>query len=406
MNSIPTKTDLNVVLLEARDYTDALFALVRPDSLYERPIPERHRIIFYLGHLEAFDWNLVGQTSVAMEPFQPECDKLFAFGIDPPSDQLPQDKPSDWPSLREIQQYTGRLRQALDRVLKEVPEQILHVALEHRLMHVETLAYILHQLPTGQKRVSTTQETLSEFPPSHRMIDIPDGIVTLGQHRSEDFGWDNEYDRHEVYVPTFSISKYKVTNRQYLEFVQAGTKPPYFWASRGKEWFYRASFGDIPLALDWPVYVTQQEATSYAEWAGMALPTEAQYHRAAYGTWSDEERLYPWGNVPLDIRQGPFNFLRWDPISVSATPLWDSAFGVSQLLGNGWEWTSTVFHPFSGFQPYTFYPGYSGRFFDGEHYVLKGASPLTADRLTRRSFRNWFRPSYPYGYFGFRCVKN
>ena len=77
----------------------------------------------------------------------------------------------------------------------------------------------------------------------------------------------------------------------------------------------------------------------------------------------------------------------------------------SQLVGNGWEWTSTVFAPFPGFTPFPFYRNYSEPFFDGQHYVLKGASPRTAARLARPSFRNWFRPSYPYVYATFRLVE-
>jgi formylglycine-generating enzyme required for sulfatase activity len=74
------------------------------------------------------------------------------------------------------------------------------------------------------------------------------------------------------------------------------------------------------------------------------------------------------------------------------------------MTGNGWEWTSDIFAPFEGFEPHPHYPGYSADFFDGGHYVLKGASPRTADLLTRPSFRNWFRPEYPHMYAGFRLV--
>jgi formylglycine-generating enzyme required for sulfatase activity len=77
---------------------------------------------------------------------------------------------------------------------------------------------------------------------------------------------------------------------------------------------------------------------------------------------------------------------------------------VHDLVGNGWEWTSTVFEGFPGFRPMASYPEYSADFFDGQHYVLKGASPATATDLLRRSFRNWFRPQYPYIYATFRCV--
>ena len=89
---------------------------------------------------------------------------------------------------------------------------------------------------------------------------------------------------------------------------------------------------------------------------------------------------------------------------MNATPAGDSRWGVSQLTGNGWEWTSSVFEPFPGFEPFPFYRGYSADFFDGRHFVLKGASPRTAKRLARQSFRNWFRPRYPYVYAGFHLV--
>src|SRR5437879_7807162 len=80
-------------LMEARARTDTLFGMVKPDALYERPIPERHRIIFYLGHLDAFDWNQIGQGALGLKPFHASFDQLFAFGIDPPVGQLPEDKP-------------------------------------------------------------------------------------------------------------------------------------------------------------------------------------------------------------------------------------------------------------------------------------------------------------------------
>jgi formylglycine-generating enzyme required for sulfatase activity len=89
---------------------------------------------------------------------------------------------------------------------------------------------------------------------------------------------------------------------------------------------------------------------------------------------------------------------------VGSHPAGDSAFGVSDLVGNGWEWTETVFAPFPGFEALPFYGGYSADFFEGRHYVLKGASPRTDTSLLRRSFRNWFQPRYPYAYATFRCV--
>ena len=122
----------------ARQLTDSIFSLLKPEALYSRPIPERHRLIFYLGHLEAFDWNLICRKTLGVASFSPEFDTLFEFGIDPPVGQAASDQPSDWPSVEEIQAYNRRVRARIDELLDQAPEQIVHVALEHRLMHAET----------------------------------------------------------------------------------------------------------------------------------------------------------------------------------------------------------------------------------------------------------------------------
>ena len=102
-------------VLEARRRSDALFDLVRPGSLYERPIPERHRIIFYLGHLEAFDWNLLGRNFPDLKTSHLELDRLFAFGIDPVGGGLPADQPSDWPHSDAVRNYVSQVRRCARR---------------------------------------------------------------------------------------------------------------------------------------------------------------------------------------------------------------------------------------------------------------------------------------------------
>jgi iron(II)-dependent oxidoreductase len=429
-------------LSEARGRTDEIFAMVRPDSLYERPIPERHRIIFYLGHLEAFDWNLLRERILGLEAFDPDFDKLFAFGIDPVDGGLPSDQPIDWPSAADARAYVTRIRESIDAGLEVLEsadwdstasgtdfttKTLLNVAIEHRLMHAETLAYMLHQLQLDRKLRIQRKPELIVPPTSPRMNEIPAGDVTLGLSRRDKnaFGWDNEYEAQTVDVPAFSIDKYKVTNGQFLDFVAAGgyanpacwteedwnwrtakdIRHPVFWNRNRDRWYYRTMFDEIPLPLDWPVYVSLAEAKAYARWAGKSLPTEAQWHRAAYGTESGPERPFPWGSAAPNPSKGNFDFNSWDPTPVDAFPEGQSAFGVADLLGNGWEWTSSPFEPFPGFHAFSFYPGYSANFFDGKHYVMKGGSARTAACMLRRSFRNWFQPHYQYVYAGFRCVK-
>ena len=394
----------------AQSRTDELFALLTPSALYSRPVPERHRLIFYLGHLEAFDWNLICRQSLGIPSFHPQFDKLFEFGIDPPVGKAPADQPADWPSVEEVLAYNRRVRRIIDDSLDQAPEQLVHVAIEHRLMHAETLAYLLHNLPYDQKSAAPIQALHHNRALAPGMIEIPAGYATLGQKTGE-FGWDNEFDQHRVPVPAFAVSKYKVTNGDYLKFVEDGAAPPHFWTprdgdQRDEKWSYRGMFAEIPLPLNAPAYVTHRQAAAYARWVGKDLLTEPQFHRAAFETPDQKERPYAWGNAMPDATHGNFDFHHWDAVDVDATPAGDSAPGVSQLVGNGWEWTSTLFGPFSGFQPFPFYPGYSKNFFDEEHYVLKGASPRTASCFLRPSFRNWFRPDYPYVYATFRLTEN
>jgi iron(II)-dependent oxidoreductase len=392
-------------LAAARAQTDLLFEHLIPEAIYDRPVSERHRLIFYLGHLEAFDWNQVCRGALDLPSFNPSFDRLFAFGIDPPEGKAPVDTPSDWPSVAEVERYNTRVRVEVDRAVATAPEQILRVAIEHRWMHAETLAYLLHNLPLDSMAAPAHGRKSSCPPPRPRMIEIPRGAATLGRPEGDGFGWDNEFREHPVEVEPFSISKYKVSNGDYLEFVREGGDPPPFWIRRGEEWNLRAMFEEVALPFDHPVYATWNGAHAYAKWRGKRLPTEAEFHRAAFGTPSGAERNYPWGAEAPTTAAGNFDFRSWDTEPVTASRDGDSAFGVSQLAGNGWEWTSSLFAPFPGFEPFPFYPGYSADFFDGAHYVMKGASPRTAAALLRRSFRNWFRPNYPYMYAGFRLVE-
>src|SRR5579859_1781043 len=109
--------ELLLRLVDARRRSDELFRIVRPESLYARPIPERHRIVFYIGHLEAFDWNLLHERVLGLRSLNPEFDRLFAFGIDPVGGGLPTDKPSDWPTMEQVQGYVREMRDSIDQRL-------------------------------------------------------------------------------------------------------------------------------------------------------------------------------------------------------------------------------------------------------------------------------------------------
>jgi iron(II)-dependent oxidoreductase len=375
--------NLKQELAKARFQTDSLFSAIDPASIYDRPIAERHRMIFYLGHVEAFDWNQMAQSGAAVRSYNPAFDKLFELGIDPEPGQLPSDTPSDWPSSEEIFAYRTKIRDSVDRHLSGIPQDVAEMMIEHRHMHAETFAYIVHNLDYSKKKGPAPHLSKGEAV-RPEMVRIPAGDATLGKNPEDGYGWDNEFRAYTVPVPEFSIGKYKVSNGEYLDFVNDGGTVPHYWAKRDGHWFWRGMFSEILLPLAWPVYVTLEQAKAYAAYRGSTIQSEAQFHRAV------PQAFEPGAN--LDYRY-------WDPVPISR------ATGISQMIGNGWEWTNTVFAPFDGFSPKPSYAGYSANFFDGKHFVLKGASPRTSEKLVRPSLRNWFRPDYPYVYATFRLCQ-
>jgi formylglycine-generating enzyme required for sulfatase activity len=393
--------DFKTELQRARTHTDSLFDLVSHETLYQRPIPARHRLIFYVGHLEAFDWNQLARGVLRRPSFDPTFDALFEAGIDPPPGQAPQDTPADWPAVEAVRAYGARTRAAVDEIWSQTPADMQQMVVEHRWMHAETICYLLHQLDLALKRRPIAEKPRVAPAPRSQFIRIPAGEARLGQPNGE-FGWDNEFPAHTQSVPEFEISKHKVTNAEYLRFVKDGGAAPLFWREHDGAWWLRRMFDEVPLPPDAPVYATHQQASAYAQWANAALPTEAQWHRAAY---KDDGQAYPWGNAAPNGVHGNFDFVDWDPVAVTTHPAGDSAYRVSQMVGNGWEWTSTPFAGFDGFAAHPYYPGYSANFFDDDHYVLKGGSPVTSRKLLRRSLRNWFRADYPYVYSSMRLVR-
>ena len=399
-----------------RERSAQLFGLVREEAYYDKPIPLRHPFVFYDGHLPAFSFNTLCARGLQQPAIDPELQRLFERGIDPGTlDDAQRHARLDWPTASEVRRFArecdARVVDALasadiDRDDRPtlVHAQAAYTILEHEQMHHETLAYIIHQLDPS-RRNAVEQRHVDRAVPPQAAREIEAGTATLGTSIGEvPFAWDNELVKHTVDVAAFSIARYPVTNGDWLRFVGAGGPRPQFWIERDGAWYLKTLFEEIPLPLSWPVYVTHRQAQAYAAWTGTRLPTEAEYHRAAFSAPDGSERSFPWGEGAPESRHGNFDFQRYDPEPVDAHPAGTSAWGVCDLVGNGWEWTSTPFAPFDGFVPMASYPQYSADFFDGKHYVMKGASPVTARELVRRSFRNWFYDDYPYMYAKFRCV--
>lgn len=421
----------------ARAMSRRLFALVDDEAYYSRPISLRNPIVFYEGHIAAFAVNTLLKRALGEPAIDDRLERIFARGIDP-EDEAAVGPEAAWPSREAVADYVReadrRLRLAIGTADIDRPghdlldrAEAVYAAIEHEEMHQETLHYIWHRLPLSQKRAPAGYRFEVEGAvPDREQVPIEAGLATLGVERHDaPFAWDNEVPSLVVQVPPFSIDRHDVTNADFLEFVESGgyrderlwnmdawawrshegVEHPLFWERCDGAWHWRGMFALVPLPPAWPAYVSHAEAEAFARWRGGRLPTEAEYHRAAFGDVAGSERRLPWGDAPPADHHGNFGNVRFDPIPVGTRPEGASAFGVHDVIGNGWEWTSSPFRPFPGFSPRASYPEYSADFFDDRHYVLKGASPATPAATIRRSFRNWFRPHYPYVYATFRLVR-
>lgn len=422
-----------------RQRSAQLFDLVDEASYYSKPIDLRHPIVFYEGHLPAFSFNTLVKRGLGGASIDPHLEALFARGIDPHESEanLSHDPRAGWPSRAEVRSFAA---EADSRVIKALQDgdieqpghplldraEAAYTILEHEAMHQETLLYMWHRLPFDAKRAPDGYTPLvAGAAPRQFDITVPAGNATLGVGADDvDFSWDNERARMVTAVDEFAIDAHNVTNEAFLLFVQAGgyrnqqwwrdedfawvveqrIEQPLFWELHDGQLKWRGMFALIDLPMSWPVYVSHAEASAFARWRGRRLPTEAEFQRAAYGTPAGDERKFPWGDAAPDATRGIFDFESWDPGPAGSRAAGASAWAIHDLSSNGWEWTSSVFAPFDGFTPLPSYPEYSADFFDGEHLVMKGASPATARELLRPSFRNWFRPRYPYVYAGFRTV--
>ena len=255
------------------------------------------------------------------------------------------------------------------------------------------------------------------------MISIPGGAFQMG---SDDLhGYDNEKRAHSVDVANFEMDARPVTVGDWLRFIGAGgydcsdfwapegfawlqrerVAHPEYWLSFDGDWRYYSADGIRSLELDEPVTaLSWYEADAYARWAGKRLPTEAEWEFAAtHDPELGRSRRFPWGEDPTGAAAADCELRDWKPKSVR-THGKPNAMGLYGMAGGVWEWTSSPFLPYPGFQPFP-YDGYSLEHMDGKHYVCRGGSWATDRRILRSTFRNWYVPTYRQGFLGMRCAR-
>ncbi|HEX4833267.1 MAG TPA: ergothioneine biosynthesis protein EgtB [Trebonia sp.] len=297
---------------------------------------------------------------------------------------------------------------------------------QHEAQHDETML-ATHQLRDGAPALSAPAP-----PPAPAdaaalpgEVLVAGGPFTMGTS-AEPWALDNERPAHQVDVPAFYLDTTPVTNGQYERFIadggyddprwwtaagwdhrqEAGLVAPLFWARDGGTWL-RASFGvTAPVAADEPVvHVCWYEADAYARWAGRRLPTEAEWEKAArFDPASGRSRRYPWGDADPGPAHANLGQRHLRPAPAGSYPGGAAPCGARQLIGDVWEWTSSDFSPYPGFEAWP-YKEYSEVFFGPGYKVLRGGAFGVSPVACRATFRNWDYPIRRQVFAGFRTAR-
>ncbi len=342
-------------------------------------------------------------------------------------------------ALPTLAEMTKRLREIRGRVIDrlasvEFDEQnpllrdgyVYNMVLQHEYQHNETILQTL-QLKKGKPYRAPRQISFVALAPVWpEMVSFGGGKVSIGTH-DRSAAYDNERPEHLIHLAPFQIDRFPVSNAQYLEFIEnngydrrefwskggqrwlaeTGTEAPKYWSRAGEGWITRTMDVERPLDPTRPVcHVCYYEAEAFAAWAGKRLPSEFEWEVAA--SWNPSTKRaqnFPWGDSPANARSANIDQLAFDTAPLGTFDRNVSPLGCYGMIGDTWEWTSSDFNGYPGFQSFP-YKEYSEEFFGPEYKVLRGGSWATRPGAIRSTFRNWDYPIRRQIFSGFRCAQD
>ena len=372
-------------LAEARQRTLALIAPLDDERLNRVYSPILSPLAWDLGHIANFEELWLVRTIGGREPLHGELGRFYD------AIENPRRTRGELPILRdaELRAYLADVRERTLEVLDEVEVGlevedpllrdgfVYEMLIAHELQHQETMLQLLQMVDVGgglrgAGRLSPGQMPVQldrhfEYPPvretprASKTVRIDGGSYEIGAPAGG-FAYDNERARHVVKLEAFEIDRLPVSNGAYAEFVEeTGTEAPMYWERDGEGWVRTAMGRRDPVDPDAPVvHISWDDADAFSRWAGKRLPTEQEWEAAA--------------------------------------PRLDG-------VGAVWEWTSSDFLAYPGFEAFP-YREYSEVFFGDEYKVLRGGSWATHPSVARLSFRNWDLPQRRQIFSGIRCARD
>ncbi|HUH43122.1 MAG TPA: 5-histidylcysteine sulfoxide synthase [Sulfurimonas sp.] len=425
---------------EIREYFHNTFSLFEKvfevlkddDVFYNKSEITRHPMIFYFGHTATFFINKLINMKIIKERVNPEFESIFAVGVDEMEWDDVESSNYKWPKVHDVREYRNRVREAVDELIMTLPLTmpiddkspmwIILMGIEHERIHIETSLVLHRQMPI--ELVKEIKEfnicTHSAEAPQNSMIEISGKSVRLGKDKGHNlYGWDNEYGKYEESVEDFKVSKFLVSNGEFMEFVKdngyennefwddegqkfleiTGAKYPTFWVKEGDVYKYRALSKIIDMPLDWPVDVNALEAEAFCRYKSKkdgqkySLPSEAEY-RVLY----DYAKLE---DIPdFHGSRANLNFYHYS----SSCPVNEFSFnGIYDVVGNVWQWSRTPIFGFEGFEIHPAYDDFSTPTFDAKHALILGSSWASSGNLIMKHSRYAFRRHF-FQNAGFRYV--
>ena len=383
---------------EARGHTLKLIEPLTHEQLNRVYDPILSPLIWDLGHIGNFEELWLVQRIAGREPLRGDLGELYD------AIEQPRKIRGDLPILRadEVRPYMDGVRERTLEVLGEIeldPEDplladgfVYEMLLAHEYQHNETMLQLLQMVESYEPVEVDGATAAEEVADGPEMVRVEGGPREIGAQPGG-FAYDNERPRHRVDVAPFLIDRVPVTNEAYISFMEeTGAEPPMYWERDGEGGWVRTAMGRTePVDPRLPViHVSWQDADAFARWAGKRLPTEMEWEAAAAGASRERANL--------------------DELSFGCAPAGAYADGCAdcgalQMLGDVWEWTSSDFTPYPGFEAFP-YPEYSEVFFGDTYKVLRGGAWATRREVIRPSFRNWDLPVRRQIFAGIRCARN
>jgi len=416
--TLPGKTRLESLLDRVRRRTHTMVDPLSYDDVHKQFDDIMSPVVWDVGHVGNFEeyWLL---RELDGRPAQDETyDRIYN-----PFDN-PRWSRGDLPLLdrEEAFDYLAEVRGDVFELLKTTsfdPDSpllrdgyVYNMVIQHEAQHQETVLQALDLRPDLEPYSIASERGLPSVRPvdDEERIAIPGGTFVVGTD-DRTAAYDNERPSHRVHLDSFAIERFPVTARRYGSFIDnGGYRREELWSEEGWLWLAKAGetapqgwipnpgggwlvrrFGHVrPLDPAEPVqHVSFYEAEAFAAAQGARLPTEPEWEKAA--AWDESEqrnRMYPWGQTRPTPELANLDHSHWGPVPVGSYPRGASAYGVEQLLGDTYEWTSSWFDGYPGYQTFP-YPEYSEVFFGEDYRVLRGASWATSPSVARSTFRNW-----------------